>query len=128
MKLYGVRRRGGSPDSNADRLIVELEAEFDLLRLKRYMADLEQRDACLAEEIDILKARLQPPTRAPSPRSAISPNTSWPRWWRVLLIQGKIFWLKTRREILVEEWRRCSAIEKDIRFGLLITGMRSPQR
>ena len=126
MKVYGVRRRGESPDANAGRLIAELESEFDLLRLERYMADLEQRDARLAEEIDLLKARLQPPTRVP--RSATSPKTSrLRRWGRVLVVGGKIFWLKTRRGILAEQWRRCSALEKDIRFGLRVAGVRSPQ-
>ena len=83
MKSYGVRRRGESPDANAGRLIAELESEFDLLRLERYMVDLEQRDARLAEEIDLLKACI---------RSATSPKTSrLRRWGRVPVIGGKVF-------------------------------------
>jgi len=123
--LYEVRWWGESPDTSADRLIAELSAEFDLLRLKRYMADLERRDARLVEEIDILKAWLQPPTRAPSSQSATSPDTGrLRRWWRVLVTEAKVFWLEARREMLAEEWRRCSAVERDIRFGLLVTGVR----
>jgi hypothetical protein len=119
--LYGMSR-GGSPGANTDRLVAELEDEFDLLRLRRYMADLERQDARLAEEMESLKASLEvsKSSRSATPRDA--GRLRW--WWRVLATGGKVFWLKIRREMLAEEWRRCSTIEKDVRFGLLVTDVR----
>jgi hypothetical protein len=111
--MYETEWRRGSP--SAGRLIADLESEFDLLRLERYVADLERRDERLAEEIYALRARLEPP----SSRGLVR------RWWRALKTEGKVLWLKARREMLAEEWRRCSAIAGDIRFGMRLTGARS---
>jgi hypothetical protein len=47
------------------------------------------------------------------------------RWWGALKIERKVLWLKVRRGMLVEEWRRCLAIADDIRFGMRVTGARS---
>ena len=117
--------RGGP---TAGRLIADLESEFDLLRLERYMADLERKDERLVEEIDALRVRIEPPTRAPSAGYAALPATGrMRRWWRALATEGKVLWLKARREMLAEEWWRCSAITGDIRFGLRVTGVRSPR-
>jgi hypothetical protein len=119
--LYEAEWRRGSP--TAARLIADLEFEFDLLRIKRYMADLERKDERLVEEIGALRARFEAPTRAPE--SALLPDMR--RWWRALAVEAKILWLKARREILAEEWRRCSAIAGDIRFGMRVTGVGSPR-
>jgi hypothetical protein len=35
--------RGGSLGAAVDRILTDLEAEFDLMRLERYMADLCER-------------------------------------------------------------------------------------
>ncbi len=114
--------RRGSPGVIADRLIAELESEFDLMRLERHMTDLEQKDERLAKEIDALRGGIEPPVpRCEAPRKA-SPIR---RWRRALARQVRIFWLKARRKRLVEEWRRCSVMADDIRFGLRVAGLRS---
>ena len=42
MKLYEIRRREKNLGANAGRLIADLETDFDLLSLKRYMSDLDE--------------------------------------------------------------------------------------
>jgi hypothetical protein len=122
--LHETGWRGESPAVR--RLIADLESEFDLLRLERYMADLQERDERLIREIDALRrARFQaasssihedvPPERAPMRR----------RWWRLVRREGRIVWLKARRGMLEEEWRRCMAMADDIRFGMRLTGAKS---
>jgi len=124
--VYGKRSRRGSPDAIADQLITELEYEFDLMRLERYMSDLERKDECLVEKIDAQKARIEPSTRA-SGYAVIRDTSLIRQWGRMLATEGRVFWLKARRKKLAEEWRRCSAVASDIRFGLRVTGVRSPQ-
>jgi hypothetical protein len=124
-KVYETGWRSGSPALG--RLIADLESEFDLLRLERYVADLQHRDELLLKEIDALRrARVEAPSATthevpPERRSLMG------RWRRALRIEGRIVWLRWRRGVLAEERRRCSAIAEDIRFGMRITGMRSPR-
>ena len=121
--MYETRRRSSSPA--VGRLIADLESEFDLLRLERYVADLQHRDERLVEEIDALRrARVELPsfTREGPPERGLMR-----RWWRALRIEGRIVWLKWRRGVLADEWRRCSAIAEDTRFGMRLSGVRSPR-
>jgi len=122
--VYEKRSRRGSPGAVADQLITDLESEFDLLRLERYMSDLERKDERLAEQIDALKARIEPPTRA-SGNVTLGDTGLIRRWGRTLVTVGRISWSKARRKWLAEEWRRCSAVASDIRFGLRVTRVRS---
>jgi len=124
--VYGKRSRRGSPGTAADRLIAELEFEFDLVRLERYMSDLERKDERLVEKIDALKAGIEPSARA-SEHEGFRDTGPIRRWGPTLATEGKIFWLKSRRNRLAEEWRRCSIIADDIRFALRVTGVGSPR-
>ena len=126
MNVYGKRSQRGSPNAIADQLITELESEFDLMRLERHMADLERKDERLVEKMDVLKARIEGPTRA-SAYAARHDASLIRRWGRMLATEGEIFWLKSQRKRLAEEWRRCSALADDIRFGLRVTGVESPR-
>jgi hypothetical protein len=122
--VYETGRRSDSP--TVGRLIAELESEFDLLRLERYVADLEQRDEFLVEEIDALRrACIEAPSATTHQVSPERPLMR--RWWRALAAEGRIVWLKARRGMLAEERRRCLAIADDIRFGMRVTGARSPR-
>jgi hypothetical protein len=123
MNVYRKRLQRGSPDVIADQLITELESEFDLMRLERYLADLERKDERLVEKIDALKASIEP--RA-SGYAGLRDTGLIRRWGRMLATEGRIFWLRARRKRLAEKWRRCSTLASDIRFGLHVTGMRSP--
>jgi len=124
--VYGKRSRRGDPGTAADRLIAELESEFDLMRLERYMSELERKDERLVEEIDALKARIEPPTRT-SGRPSLRDTGLIRRWGGALATVGRIFWLKARRNRLAEEWRRCSIVADDIRFALRVMGVGSPR-
>jgi hypothetical protein len=47
-----ARKEEEEMNQTAGQLIADLESEFGLLLLERYMADLERRDERLIEEID----------------------------------------------------------------------------
>jgi hypothetical protein len=121
--LYETGCQGESPA--LDRLIANLESEFDLLRLERRVADLEERGERLLEEIDALRSRARIQTSSREHSEEISLMR---RWWGALLTKGRIGWLRARRGMLAEERRRCMAIVEDIRFGMRLTGMRSSLR
>jgi hypothetical protein len=123
--MHGMARHRGNPA--AGRLIADLESEFDLLRLERYMAGLEREDERLAGELEALRARTEAPVGAPSSGYALPSDADLTRRiWRALADEVKLLWLKTRREMLAEEWRRCSVTVGDIRFGLRVTGASLP--
>ncbi len=122
--MYETGWRSESPADG--RLIADLESEFDLLRLERRVADLEQRDVLLVEEIDAMRrARIEAPSAT---THEVSPERSlMRRLWRALTTEGRILWLKARRGMLAEQRRRCLAIADDIRFGMRVTRLRSPR-
>jgi len=126
-KFFTKKRKDVSLDADATRLIGGLEAEFDLMRLRRYRTDLEQNDARLAKNVEILNDNLRSPGRAPGSQAGNLPKAAWlRRWWHVLVSRGKILWLESRRRQLVEEQRRCLVMEEDIRFGMRLVGVRLP--
>ena len=95
------------------------------MRLERHVADLEQRDELLVEEIEALRrARIEAPSAT---THEVSPERPLMRWWWALTTGGRIVWLRARRGMLAEERRRCLAIADDIRFGMRVTGLRSPR-
>ena len=47
------------------------------------------------------------------------------RWLRAARIEGTIWWLKMRRGMLADEWRRCMTVAEDVRFGMHLTRARS---
>ena len=127
--MNGKGSRRDSSAAVADSLIADLESEFDLMRLQRYMAVLEQKDDRLAGEINALKAGIAIPGRTPEYTLGYTapPYASFVRRWaRTLAAEGRILLLEARRRRLADEWRRCSAVASDIRFGLRVTG--SPRR
>ena len=124
--MNGKRSRTASPGAIANRLIADLESEFDLVRLESYMSDLERNDERLVETIAVLRARIEPPAHA-SGYTGLRDTGLIRRWGRTLATEGRILWLQSRRKRLGEEWRRCSALASDIRFGLRVTGVRSPR-
>ena len=126
-KFFTKKRKDVSLDADATRLIGGLEAEFDLMRLRRNRTDLEQKDARLAKKVEILNDNLRSPGRAPGSQAENPSKAAWlRRWWHVLVSRGKILWLESRRGMLVEEQRRCLVMEEDIRFGMRLVGVRLP--
>jgi hypothetical protein len=126
MNVYGKRSQRGSPDAIADQLITELESEFDLMRLERHMADLERKDERLVEKITALKAGIEAPVGTPAYAALREPGPIR-RWGRALAAECEIFWLKSRRKRLAEDWRRYSILADDIKFGLRVTGVGYPR-
>ncbi len=125
--FFTKKRKEVSLDADASRLIAGLEAEFDLMRLRRSRADLEQKDARLAKKVEVLNDNLRSPGRAPESRAGNFPEAAWlRRWWRVLVTKGKILGLESRRGMLIEEQRRCLLLEEDIRFGMRLVGVKLP--
>jgi hypothetical protein len=122
--VNGKEVQRGGPGAIADSLITDLESEFDLMRLERYMADLAWKDYRLTQEIDALKTKAAPPEGAIEYVASTDPVR---RWGRTLKVGGRIFLLQARRKRLAEERRRCSAVADDIRFGLRVTGVGVPQ-
>ena len=127
-RLFTKRRRGSSLGADADRLIVELETKFDLIRLRRHRAAIEREEARLAREVGFLRNGPSPSTGTPELRYGDLSNAGWRRrWWRMLVIKINVLWLESRRRRLVEEQRWLLLMEEDIRFGMRVTGMRFPK-
>ncbi len=127
-RLFINRRRGSSLGADADRLIVELETKFDLIRLRRHRGAIEREEARLAREVGFLRTGQSPSTGTPELRYGDLSNAGWRRrWWRMLVIKINVLWLESRRRRLVEEQRWLLLMEEDIRFGMRVTGMRFPK-
>jgi len=126
-RISTKKQKQVSLDASATRLIARLEAEFDLMRLRRLRAELEQKEARLATKVKILRDNLRSPERAPGSQAGNLPKAAWlRRWWHVLVSRGTILWLETRRGTLVQDQRRLLMMEDDIRFGMRIVGVRVP--
>jgi len=126
-RIFTKKQKQVSLDASATRLIARLEAEFDLMHLRRLRAELEQKEARLATKVKILRDNLRSPDRAPGLQAGNLPQVAWLRRWRhVLVTTGKIWWLETRRGTLVQDQRRLLMMEDDIRFGMRIVGVRVP--
>ena len=130
--MYETGRHRANPA--VDQLIANLESEFDLLRIQRYIAVLDQTDERLLNELDALKnARFEKPSYSSTLEELSLEGLSLEggrsqkrrRWWGALGREGRIVWLKLRRGVLAEKRRRSVAIEQDIRFGLRLRGRRS---
>ena len=98
--MNGKELRRGGPGAIADSLITDLESEFDLMRLERYMADLARKDYRLTEEIDALRMRAASPEDASGYAASPDPVR---RWGRTLAAGGRIFLLQTQRKRLAEQ-------------------------
>lgn len=107
--MFTTRQREESPSVETNRLIAGLEDEFDLLRLRKHSADLEDAEACLADEVECFRESLKTKLR----------------WWRVVAIRTNIFWLEIRRERLAEKRRWYRSLEEEIKFSIRLMNARS---
>jgi hypothetical protein len=114
-----IRQSHEPVNVEARRFLLELEQEFDLMRLKARRASLEQEEKRLAEKQESLRSANQP---TPSP---CVPSTETPeqdarsaRWWRAVATRVATWRLQMRREGIAMEMRRLALLEGDIEFAL----------
>src|SRR5215212_5676380 len=96
--MFATKRRSEAASAEANRLIYEMEQEFDLMRLKARRADLEREEARLAEEEELLKDGLNPQKNFCTGQLCETPTgTTWVRrLWRALARMKTIWWLEVR--------------------------------
>lgn len=103
--------------AEVDRLISELAQEFDLLHLRDLKAGLEREDERLAEDERLSRYRLWPTNATAARFSAVPADADAKKGeWRALAgrvaLWRKVWWIRTRRGMFVEEWRRLSHLER----------------
>ena len=119
--------------AQVDRLIGELEDEFDLLRLRGLKAGLDREEERLAEEERLSRERLRP-ADATAAGSSVMPadgGVGKGAWWRVLsgrvALWRRVWWIRIRRGTLVQEWWRLSLLEREIEFAMRERRSRTPR-
>jgi hypothetical protein len=108
------RQERASPRADALRLLDGLEDEFDLMRLRRYRAVLEEEDARLREEARLLKGSL----------ADVAPL----RWRTLASTTARLLWIRCRRASKRGEWRRVASVERDIRFARRVKARAKPAK
>ena len=104
--MSAIRQNHESVNEEANRFLMELEEEFDLMRLRARRATLGQEETRLAEEQESL--------------------TTWAHedgarsegWWRAVATRVAIWRLEIRRRGIAVEMRRLALLEGDIEFAL----------
>ena len=120
-------RQGQMPvNAEANRLLFDLEQEFDLMRLRARRTTLEQEETRLAEEQESLRNDLRLPA-ASSIRPSVAPRgNGWMRrWGRAVATRVAIWRVQMRRVGLAGEMRRLVLLEEDIEFAQRIRRRRS---
>lgn len=118
-----MRKSHVAAGAEVERLIGELEQEFDLLRLRDLKAGLEREGERLAEEERSLRERYRPADAAA--RSSVVPadrGVEKGGWWRAMAgrvaLWRSLWWIRVRRGTLVEKWRRLSLLERETEFAI----------
>ena len=118
--------------AEVDRLIDELEQEFDLLRLRDLKTGLEREEERLAEEERSSRERFRPADAATE--SSVVPadrGVEKEGWWRALAgrvaLWRSLWWITVRRGTLVQEWRRLSHLENEIECSRRERRLQTPQ-
>ena len=126
--MFATKRRSGAASAEANRLVYEMEQEFDLMRLKARRADLEREEARLAEEEELLKDGLNPQKDCAA-RLCETPTetTGVRRLWSALARMKTIWWLEVRQEMLAGEAYRLSLLEDEIEFAQRLRKMQTPR-
>ena len=127
--MFATKRSSEAASVEANRLIYEMEEEFDLMRLKARRADLEREAARLAEEEELLKDGLNPQKNCADQlcETPTKTTTGVRRIWRALARMKTIWWLEVRQEMLAGEAYRLSLLEDEIEFAQRLRQMPSPR-
>jgi hypothetical protein len=105
----GHERR--DPNDSLDGLLDELELKFDLMRLRRLRAELEEEDERLASKEELLSSCLL---------DTDGPGT----WRRRLSIRARLFWIGNKRGALADRQRWFRVLEGDLEFAMRLRGIR----
>jgi hypothetical protein len=124
--MFAARQSQEPVNAEANRFLIELEQQFDLMRLGARRASLEQEERRLAEEQESLRNDLRPPVTSALGSSESPADNGWMRgWWHVVRTRVTLWRLELRRVGLTEEVRRLALLEGDIEFALRLKRGRS---
>ena len=124
--MFASRQSQEPVNAEANRLLFELEQEFDLMRLRARRTTLEQEEARLAEEQQSMRPYLRLSVDT-SIRPSVAPGgNGWMRvWGRAVATRVAIWRVQMRRVGLAGEMRRLVLLEEDIEFAQRIRRKRS---
>jgi hypothetical protein len=106
-------------NGEANRVLIELEQEFDLMRLRARRVSLEQEATRLAGKQESMRDGLGLPVASPGGTSGSPVKNPWIRGlWRKVTARVAIWRLELRRVGLADEARRLVILEGDIKFAL----------
>jgi len=124
--MFASRQSQEPVNAEANRLLFELEQEFDLMRLRARRTTLEQEETRLAEEQQSLRSYLRPPVDTSIRPSLASGGNGWMRGWGDAVATRVAIWrVQMRRVGLAGEMRRLVLLEEDIEFAQRIRRRRS---
>ena len=124
--MFATRQSQEPVNAEANRFLVELEQQFDLMRLRARRASLEQEERRVAEEQESLRNDLRPPVTSALGSSESPADNGWMRGcWHVVRTRVILWRLELRRVGLAEEVRRLALLEGDIEFALRLKRGRS---
>jgi hypothetical protein len=116
--MFATRRSQEPVNAEANRLLFELEQDFDLIRLRARRTTLKQEETRLAEEQEYLRNDLRLPVASPVGSSEAPAGNGWMRgWWRAVSTRVAIWRLEVRRVGLAGEMRQLVLLEEDIEFA-----------
>jgi len=116
--MFASRQSQEPVNTEANRLLFELEQEFDLMRLRARRTTLEQEEARLAEEQQSLRPYLRLSVDTSIGPSVAPGGNGWMRvWGRVVATRVAIWRVQMRRVGLAGEMRRLVLLEEDIEFA-----------
>src|SRR5829696_5165385 len=123
--MFASRQSQEPVNAEANRLLFELEQEFDLMRLRARRTTLEQEEARLAEKQQSMRPYLRLSVDT-SIRPSVAPGgNGWMRvWGRAVATRVAIWRVQMRRVGLAGEMRRLVLLE-DIEFAQRIRRKRS---
>jgi hypothetical protein len=124
--MFATRQSQEPVNAEANRLLFELEQEFDLMRLRARRTTLEQEETRLAEEQQSLRSYLRPPVDTSIRPFLASGGNGWMRGWGGAVATRVAIWrVQMRRVGLAGEMRRLVLLEEDIQFAQRIRRRRS---
>jgi len=116
--MFASRQSQEPVNTEANRLLFELEQEFDLMRLRARRTTLEQEEARLAEEQQSLRPYLRLSVDTSIGPSVAPGGNGWMRvWGRAVATRVAIWRVQMRRVGLAGEMRRLVLLEEDIEFA-----------
>jgi hypothetical protein len=116
--MFATRLSQEPVNTEANRLLFELEQDFDLMRLRARRRTLKQEETRLVEEQEYLRNDLRLPVASPVGSFEAPAGNGWMRgWWRAVSTKIAIWRLEIRRVGLAGEMRQLVLLEEDIEFA-----------